>query len=160
MAEEVKNEYPCSQKDLYSILETAWRNFDGHQPDFAALKALYTILYSINAKAAIAAAKALPDVQARGEAAESLRVELVTQAETCRQNFQKLKSYIVTAYPNKALHKGKFEAAGQLYYEGASNEDWESVSQLNQSGSNFIAANSVALLAGLNMPVGFQATYD
>jgi hypothetical protein len=71
-----------------------------------------------------------------------------------------LKSYIVTAYPNKALHKGKFEAAGQLYYEGASNEDWESVSQLNQSGSNFIAANSVALLAGLNMPVGFQATYD
>ena len=160
MADEVKNEYPCSQKDLYSIMETAWRNFDEHQFEFAALKALYTVLYSTNAKAAIAAAKALPDNQARGEAAESLRVSLVDQAETCRQNFQKLKSYIVTAYPNKALHKGKFEAAGQLYYDGASNEDWESVSQLNQSGSNFIAANSVALLAGANMPVGFQAAYD
>jgi len=89
-----------------------------------------------------------------------LRVELITQAETCRQNFQKLKSYIVTAYPNKALHKAKFEAAGQLYYDGASNEDWESVSLLNQSGSNFIAANSAALLAGNNMPAGYQATYD
>lgn len=160
MADEVKNEYPCSQKDLYSIMETAWRNFDGHQQEFALLKAFYTVLYSTNAKSAIASAKALPDNQARGEAAESLRVELVEQAETCRQKFQKLKSYIVTAYPNKALHKGKFEAAGQLYYDGASNEDWESVRQLNQSGSNFIAANSVALLAGMNMPAGFQAAYD
>ena len=160
MAEEIKNEYPCSMKDLYSILETAWKNFDEHQPDFATLKALYTVLYSTDAKAAVAAAKALPDVQARGEPAESLRVELVEQGETCRQNFQKLKSYIVTAYPNKLLHKAKFEAAGQLYYEGASNEDWESVSSLNQSGSNFIADNTAELTAGNNMPAGFQATFD
>jgi hypothetical protein len=160
MAEEIRSEYPCSQKDLYSILETAWLNYDEHQADFAALKALYTVLYSTNAKAAVAAAKALPDAQARGEHAESLRVVLVEQAETCRQNFHKLKSYIVTAYPNKQLHKGKFEAAGQLYYEGASSDDWESVSQLNQSGSNFIAANTADLTAGNNMPAGFQATYD
>lgn len=160
MTEEVKNEYPCSQKDLYSILETAWQNFDEHQTDFASLKALYTVAYGSIAKDEIATAKALPDNQARGEVAESLRVQLISEGDTCRKNFQKIKSYIVTAYPNKALHKAKFDAAGQLYYEGASNQDWESVSMLNQNGSNYINANSVDLLAGANMPVGFLASYD
>jgi hypothetical protein len=160
MAEEIKPDYHCSQKDLYSILETAWENYDGHQPEFALHKALYTVLYSTNAKAAVAAAKALPDNQARGEAAETLRVSLVTQGETCRHNFRKLKSYIITAFPNEEVQKAKFEAAGQLYYSDAGNEDWESIESLNQSGSNFIAAESVALLAGNNMPAGFQAAYD
>ncbi len=160
MAEEIKPEYHCSQKDLYSILETAWENFDGHQSEFAAHKALYTVLYSTNAKNAIAAAKALPDLQARSEPAETLRVSLVTKGETCRLNFRKLKSYIITAYPDELVQKAKFEAAGQLYYSEAGNEDWESIESLNQSGSNFIAANSVALLAGANMPAGFQAAYD
>jgi len=160
MAEEIKKKYPCSQKDLYSILETAWENYDGHQPEFALHKALYTVLLSTNAKAAIAAAKALPDLQARTEPAETLRVSLVDKGETCRHNFRKLKSYIITAFPDEEVQKAKFEAAGQLYYSEAGNEDWESVESLNQSGSNFIAANSVALLAGDNMPVGFQADYD
>jgi hypothetical protein len=145
---------------LYSILETAWENYDGHQPEFALHKALYTVLYSTNAKDAIAAAKALPDLQARGEPAETLRVSLVTQGETCRQNFRKLKSYIVTAYPDPLVQKPKFGAAGQLYYRDSGNEDWESIASLNQSDSNFIAAESVALLAGNNMPAAFQAAYD
>jgi len=160
MSEIVKPEYRCPQKDLYSIEETSWENFDGHQGEMGTHKALYTTLYSDAAKAAIAAAKAMPDAQERGETAESLRVELVLEGETCRHNFRKIKSYIISAYPNKDLHKGKFEAAGQLYYEDASNEDWESVNSLNQSGSNYIAANSAALLAGNNMPAGFELAFN
>lgn len=160
MADIVNPEYRCSQKDLYSILETAWANYDGRQPEFALLKALYTVLYSTNAKAAIAAAKALPDAQARGADAETLRVSVVNEADVCRLNYKKLKSYIITAFPDPLIQKPKFEAAGQAYFREAGNEDWESVEMLIQAGTNFIAANSVALSAGNNMPAGFAAQWD
>ena len=65
MADIVNKDYPCSQKDLYSVLETAWGNNGVHLARFTAFKALYTLPFKTTALSAIASAKALPDDDAR-----------------------------------------------------------------------------------------------
>lgn len=160
MSENIKPLYSIAQKDVYSVMETALGNFDMHQAEFEDFKGLYKAPYSENAKAAIAAAKAMPDNEARGSVAETLRITLKENGVACLNYFQRLKRYIVTAYPNKEMHKPQFEAAGDNYYEEAGNEDWESMEMLNQGGKNYIAANSALLSdGGLNMPASFEAAY-
>jgi hypothetical protein len=162
MAVYVKREYPCSQKDLYSVLETAWTNYANKQADFSNHKGMYTLSYGTTAMAAVTAAKAMPDEQARSTEAEMLRTVVVGRGKTCLKNFQKLKSYIETAFPDREHWNIQFEGAGQSYYAGASNEEWESMEAMNQSGKNYIAANA-ALLAGVpagsNMPATFAAAF-
>ena len=68
MADIVNKDYPCSQKDLYSVLETAWGNNGVHLARFTAFKALYTLPFNTSALSAIASAKALPDDDARSGA--------------------------------------------------------------------------------------------
>lgn len=163
MAELIKPEYRCSQKDLYSILETGWENYKIKLTDFANHKALYTATYAVDALAAIAAAKAMPDNAARTTIAETLRVELVALGLICLKNFKKLESYIKTAFPNEDLWEIQFEGAGQDYYAEAANEDWESMQSMLQSGHNYIDANETLLLGvapNLNMPAGFLAAFD
>ena len=163
MANLIVKEYPCSQKDLYSIIETVWENYKIHQVDFAAHKALYTPAYRLTAIAAIAAAKAMPDDDARTTVAETMRVALVDMGKICTKNFNKLKSYIETAFPNEALWEIQFEGAGQNYYADAANEDWESMELLMQSGKNYLTLNNALLLGvapNLNMPAAFTASFN
>ena len=65
MAEQIKALYSIAQKDIYSVMETAWGNFDTHQAEFEDFKGLYKVPYSSTAKAEIVNAKALPDNEAR-----------------------------------------------------------------------------------------------
>ena len=162
MSIETKKEYPCSQKDFYSVVETAWENYKIKLADFAAHKGIYTLPYCTSALAALALAKAMPDDAARTTESETLRVGLVDMGKVCTQNFKKLKSYIETAFPNRALWEIQFEGAGQDYYADAANEDWESVEMLMASGKNYLLANNTLLLGvapNLNMPATFAAAF-
>lgn len=162
MANYVKPEYPCSQKDLYSILETAWANYQLKLNNFTAHKAIYTAGYKTAALAAVAAAKALPDESTRSAAAESLRITLVKAGKTCLLNFQTLKSYIETAFADRDQWPVQFKAAGGDYYREASQEDWESMELMNQSAKNYLTANNSLLLGtapNLNMPATFTANF-
>jgi hypothetical protein len=157
--------YPCSQKDLYSVLETAWGNFGTatNLPRFTAFKGLYVAAFKTAAIAAIAAAKAMPDDDARTGTAEVLHIGLINMGKICTQNFQFLKSYIETAFPDPLVQDVQFVIAGQNYYRGATNRDWESLELLNQSMKNYLAipANNTLLLGvgpNLNMPATFTAS--
>ena len=160
MANTVKADYPCSQKDLYSVLETAWGNNGVHLTRFTAFKALYTLPFKTAALAAIAAAKAMPDDDARSGASELLHIGLENMGAICTQNFQILKAYIDTAYPDPAVQKVQYVIAGQNYYRDAARGDWESMVLLNTNAKNYLgaAANVTALTAGNNMPAAFVAT--
>jgi len=160
MANVVKADYPCSQKDLYSVLETAWGNNGVHLARFTAFKALYTLPFKTAALAAIAAAKAMPDDDARSGASELLHIGLENMGAICTQNFQMLKAYIDTAYPDPAVQKVQYVIAGQNYYRDAARGDWESMVLLNTNAKNYLgaAANVTALTAGNNMPAAFVAT--
>jgi CarboxypepD_reg-like domain len=161
MANFVRPEYNCSQKDLYSILETAWANYSLKQTNFTAHKAIYNPAFKTTALAAIAAAKALPDDSTRSAVAESIRINLVKAGKTCLLNFQFLKSYIETAFSDKLQWPVQYKSAGGDYYREAAQEDWESMELLNQSAKNYLANNNSILLGiapSLNMPATFTAS--
>jgi hypothetical protein len=163
MANLIIPEYPCAQKDLYSILETAWANYKVKLTDFEDHKAMYTASYGVDALVAVASAKAMPDNVARTTIAETMRVELVDLGLICLKNFRKLESYIKTAFPNEDLWEIQFDGAGQNYYAEAANEDWESLQLMLQSGHNYIDLNETLLLGvapNLNMPATFFASFD
>ena len=61
MTNDPKPDYNCSQRDLYSVCETAWGNFESHLAEFSAFKAIYTSSYAATAKLEIDAANRLPD---------------------------------------------------------------------------------------------------
>ena len=158
----VKPEYRCSQKDLYSIMETAWANYTLKLNNFTAHKAIYNAAYKTTALAAISSAKALPDDVSRGAVAESLRITMVKASKTCLLNFQMLKSYIETAFSDRDQWPIQFKAAGSEYYRDAASENWESLELLNQSAKNYLSTNNALLLGtapNLNMPAGFTATF-
>ena len=160
MADIVNKDYPCSQKDLYSVLETAWGNNGVHLARFTSYKALYTLPFKTTALAAIATAKAMPDDDARSGASELLHIGLVNMGKICLQNFQFLKGYIDTAFTDIAVQKVQYVIAGQNSYRDASRGDWESMVSLNTSAKNYLAnaGNVTALTAGNNMPPTFVAT--
>ena len=160
MADIINKDYPCSQKDLYSVLETAWGNNGVHLARFTSYKALYTLPFKTNALAAIATAKAMPDDDARSGASELLHIGLVNMGKICLQNFQFLKGYIDTAFTDIAVQKVQYVIAGQNSYRDASRGDWESMVSLNTSAKNYLAnaGNVTALTAGNNMPPTFVAT--
>ena len=160
MADIVNKDYPCSQKDLYSVLETAWGNYSVHLARFTAYKALYTLPFKTSALSAIASAKALPDDDARSGASELLHIGLVNMGKICLQNFQFLKGYIDSAFTDPAVQKVQYVIAGQNSYRDASRGDWESMVSLNTSAKNYLAnaTNVTSLTANNNMPATFVAT--
>jgi hypothetical protein len=161
MADIVNKDYPCSQKDLYSVLETAWGNNGVHLTRFTTYKALYTLPFKTAALAAITAAKAMPDDDARSGASELLHIGLVEMGNICLQSFQFLKGYIDTAYTSLSVRKVQYVVAGLNNYRDASRGDWESMVSLNTNAKNYLTvlANVTALTAGNNMPAGFVATH-
>ena len=140
MVEIVKADYPCSQMDLYSVLETAWGNNGVHLARFTNFKALYTLPFKTAALAAIAAAKALPDDDARSGASELLHIGVVNMGAICAHNFQFLKRYIETAFPDSEVQEVQLVIAGGNYYRDASRRDWESMIMMNTSMKNYLAA--------------------
>lgn len=144
--------YVCAQQDLYSGLETLWSNYAEDIADFTAYKAGYTLAKGTAAVAAVAAAKVLPDDDARSGVSEVLRTEVQTAADDVIGDFVKTKGYI-NGIVTKAARKATYGIAGQNYYRAATQDDWESVAGLGSSMIGYINANETVLEdGGENMP--------
>lgn len=152
-------DYNCSQAELYSGLETVWTSQGEKEADFIAENTKYTAGLSVTRKEAVAAAKALPDGQARGANAEDLRVDLVESWDGGMGKWNSLEGYIRKAFKGEHF-KPRIEEAGKLLYRSASEKDWEVVAELLQAGKNFITNHSAVLLADGGMPATFSDTYD
>jgi hypothetical protein len=139
--------YNCTQQQLYTICVLGWNACSDNLAAFTAFSPLYDAPY-ITAK--------LAEVTA-AEASKTLRVELSNKATECCDLWQKLKRYIIKAYP-KDQQQIKLDAAGQQHYSKAANEDWEAAKRLILDGEAFALANTAALTANSNMPPAFPAT--
>src|SRR5689334_1345620 len=117
----IKPHYRCTQSELYSIARTGWNSFLTHESTFGSKRPYYTIAYATDAKAEIDAAAAMPDKDARLEPTGSLRVNLLEASDNALFKWQLLKSYIRKSFP-KDLVDLKLDAAGQGYYQSASEE--------------------------------------
>ncbi len=154
-----KQNYNCTEQELYTICETAWISANQHIVRFAAFKPKYDPVFITTKQAAILAARNLPDEQQRNAAYESVGINLKKQGRRCCDKWQMLKRYIADAFrPDE--QKPMLEAAGYNYYDKASNNNWDSVKGLMTSGSTFITAAFAQLTADNNMPPAFQAEFD
>jgi hypothetical protein len=148
-------EYPCSQQDLYTIVETGWQSYAEFLADFMNLSTLYTAATGTDQLAALAAARAMPDEDSRNEVHKTLRVQLSGLAETCLITWSDMSTYIRDGFPANE-YENKRIAAGANYYAGAAHENWDDVKGLMQNGIAFVNANTATLTTG-GMPATFVA---
>lgn len=152
-------EYRCPMASLYAGLETVWNSQAEQEAAFAAENTIYTPGLAATKIAAIHAARALPDGQARYAEAEDLRVTLAEKHEGVMGKWNSLDRYISKAFTG-AHYKPRVEEAGKGYYTKAAAQNWEYVQLLMEAGKTFIVNHNAALLADGGMPAGFAADYD
>lgn len=152
-------DYNCSQAELYSGLNSAWDSQAEREAAFIVENTKYTAGLSVTRKAAIQAAKAMPDGQARYADSESLRVDLTEELDSVLGKWNSLDGYIKGAFKG-AHYKPRIEEAGKQYYETSAEKNWEDVSLLLEAGKTFITTHSAVLIADGGMPAGFAAAYD
>ncbi len=159
MAEELAK-YNCTMKALYSGCETMADNLEAKLAEMVLFKPKYTAAFVTAFRAKVALAKAMPDDQARGAAAETFGVDLRNNADSSMGKWQDLKLYINEIFPDKIQQKAQQEAAGLKHYGEIGNNNWEAVADMNTSAKNYLAANAVALSnGGMNMPGTFAASF-
>lgn len=156
--------YNFSMAVLYTVCRLAWQNCLNNVAVFAARKGFYNAAYIAARMAEIDAAEALPDEQARDDAHETLRIQLKIKAASCREYWNYLERYIVSAYA-KAERKPKTEAAGKEQYDLGGESDWDMIALMMSNAYQFILDNSAVLAINLetgtpdNMPITFPAEF-
>ena len=151
--------YKCPQQELYTIARMGWRAFLLHLTAFELYKSKYTAAFAQARLDEIEAAADLPDDQARTADAEELRINMLQATKVCLSHFQTLKRYIADAYSTE-VQKPHIEAAGQKYYEKASNNNWDSIRGLLTSGVNYVKQHQAALSNNDNMPNTFLTAFE
>lgn len=157
-AERVRKIYNCPVAELYAGLEIVWHSQREYEEAFMAENTLYTPGLAAVKLAAIAAARSMPDGQARGAEQEELRIQLNEQLYVVLERWIWLKAYVKAGF--KGGHfKPRIEEAGTGHYYRALRKDWEEAVLLLQSGRNFIVKHRTLLLAEGGMPPAFEARY-
>ena len=151
--------YKCSQNSLYAVCRSGWSSCSTFLTDFTAFSPLYDAPFITARIAEINAAESLGDAEQRTEDTRTLRINLKNAGTTGSDLWQKLKRYIIKAYPAD-LVEVKLDAAGQTHYRRAGQDDWGAISRLLLDGEAFITANTADLTAGNNMPPTFGTTFN
>ena len=110
----IKTSYKCTQQELYAVARLGWNSATAYINNFTAFKPKYVSAFITARLAEVDAAEALPDAEQRTEDSKTLRVSLKSKAEECLGIWQKLKRYIMDAYP-AGQQQIKLDAAGQGY---------------------------------------------
>lgn len=160
MAERPEASYICTQLELYAVCRIGLGSYREQQADFTAFRAFYDAAWGNTFEAAIEAAAALPDFQARDEPSEVANIHLVNKGKECVNKWQDLKRYITSTTGWELIQKPKLEAAGSTLYEKAANQNWEVLKGLMITASSFINNNSVELKADGNMPNAFEGQFN
>lgn len=153
-----KAEYHCAQEELYQVCFLIWDSYLENVADFTNENTTYTLAFGQAQRAAVLAAKQMPDFQQRDEASETLGILLKQASEQGIIKWQSLEGYIEKSF-SEDLWKPKKEAAGSTHYDKAVQGNWEEVSALMESGKKFIAANTAKLTTG-GMPGSFPAAFN
>lgn len=150
--------YQCKQAELYLASKIGWRNCNNFIGSFTAYKPFYTAAFVTTRQTEITTAEAMPDVSVRDAHVTSKLLSVNQKAETCRNKFQDLKSYINSAYTDAEIPI-KYQEAGNSHYNDATKNNWAAVENLVTDAANFITLNNTVLLANNNMPATFSASF-
>lgn len=153
-----RNNYNCSQAELYMACRAAWRLCRKNLADFSAFKTKYTADFIDQNMAEIEDADYQQDVNARYVESEGLRMDLVKAKDDILVAYRHLQAYIDDAYMGEMRGK-MYNASGKPFYERASQCKWASVSGLLRGAIPFIEENRMLLVANNNMPESFIAKF-
>ena len=151
---EIRAKYACTQVELYAIAEMSIKNLETDLAVFAAKKAKYTAAFVTTLKGLRTTAMSLPDEEARNGVHQALKNLLPGLTDPCRDNFNDLKGYIRDAWPSENPVP-RYEQAGLVRYNKIGENNWENVAGMNESMTQFVAANTALLTA----PGGMVATF-
>jgi hypothetical protein len=152
-------DYNCSEPELYAGLDMAWDSQEEYEPAFTIENTKYTAGLATTQKAAIQAARDLPDGQARYANSEDLRVTLGEVLQVGLGKWNSLDGYIKKAFKGEH-YKNRIEEAGKQYYAGAYQNNWEVGKSLFQAGKLFLNTHNAVLLATGGMPTTFAGSFD
>lgn len=152
---DIKQNFNCSQQELLTASSQIWQSFIDRLMDFTAFKPRYKMSTADENRQLIDQVNAMPNEKARSLLHQSVNQDLRARTPGWLNLYQRLKRYIVDAWP-KMSHKPYFEAAGGNYYAGASNYNWESMRDLFNAMRNFITLYKMDLTANENMPEIFE----
>lgn len=148
--------YNCSQQHLYIIARMAWHSCNKYLTAFSEFSPRFTPAYISNAIAQIDAAE---HIASQEQATKLLYVQLVQQAKNTLQLWQRLKLYIIDAFPQNE-QQIQLNAAGHQHYRKASRKYWADCTQLLNHADTFITNNQAQLSANGNMPPPFATTFN
>lgn len=158
-AERPKPDYHCSQSELYAGLDIVWNSQAQREAEFEAENTNYTPGLSVTRKAAIEAARALPDGNARYAESRILHIEMENKWEVAIGKWNSLSGYIEDGW-DKEFVPTRLSEAGKAFYEAAAAKDWEKAKELLKEGKNFIDTHEAKLLADGGMPATFKLAFN
>lgn len=153
--ERPKAQYPCPQKDLYTIVAAGWASYNSYLPVFVAFKTTYDAQLATDQLAALQAVRLLPDETTRADVQRSLRLEMLPLGRDCLALFSNLGSYIRDAFP-ASQYESKRLASGSDYFPSALREDWDSMNEMMSKAVTFVNLHA----AELTTPGGMPATFE
>lgn len=150
-----KQLFTCSQQELLIVAIMGWKSFKARLKDFSEFKAKYKESTFTDNEKLIAEAELMPNEKARTLLHQALFDDLVKEKPVWLNLFQRQKRYIADAWVGKNIDP-YLEAAGQNYYEPASNNNWESLKSMFTAMRNFIVLYKAELMENENMPDSFE----
>lgn len=151
------NLYKVKQARLYLAIRLILNSIKQNLPMFSSFKSKYTLGWITSFLADTLSAEQLPDDEARTLTHESKRKEAIVLGEICLSKWRALKRYIYDTYSSPEMY---YNAAGWNYYAAAAGFTFECLKQLMIEGSKFIHEHSAELMAGNNMPAGFEDEFN
>lgn len=149
-----KHIFSCTQEVLYIVCFMAWGFCRKAIDAFKALSPKYNDTFVSEQEDLVRAAKALNSQTQRNTERKNARQALEKATKVCRQNWQKLKRFIIAAFP-KDEQQTAFEAAGAAFYSKASANNWVAAQSMLDNANKFIQDNMGKLTANNVMPPDF-----
>jgi Carboxypeptidase regulatory-like domain len=151
--------YSCTQQNAVSVSILAWGYCLTLINRFFNFSTRYTADLVATMIKQAEEADALPNKEQRSNPKRSAHVELVDANNAICLQWQKLKRYILLAYP-KSLVNIKLDAAGYTHYNKAKSKRWEITLNMIKDAQQFMADFAAELEANNNMPKSFPAEFE
>jgi hypothetical protein len=158
--EEIRENYNCSQDELYGGSDLVIASLSEELASFASFKAKYTVAKVVELTTLLNTARNLPALEQRLAEQEVARINLLGKLELCLDKLNALRLYIRDAYTNEEIRAVRLKEAGFDDYTAAANANWEKLSSIMLKANTFIGDHEAELLAGENMPVAFNASFE
>jgi hypothetical protein len=136
--------YPCTQRELFAVCLTGWKNCLQNISRFNAFRPLYTEAYVDSRLKEIARVDELPGRSKRSAQQDLARIALKKKLEECQLTWKKLKLAIPTIFPGSE-QDAHYKDMGQEYYEASKHFKWEACTGLMNAALSFSQQHAALL---------------